>query len=169
MSLVSFLARPLLASAFVVDGVDAVVHPDKHAEKIERVDPLLRRAGVPAGVTSNAKLLARVSGAVTAVSGLMLATGRSPRSAALTLAVLNVPLTLVNNPVWAADDGQQRKEYASGLVRGLSLGGGLLLAAADRGGRPSWGWRMENARAHRADLHQARTALRERYKGRYKA
>ncbi|WP_418605385.1 hypothetical protein [Georgenia sp. SUBG003] len=93
----------------------------------------------------------------------MLATGRRPRSAALTLALLNVPMTVVNNPVWAAHGGQQRKQYLSGLVRGLSLGGGLLLAAADLAGKPSWGWRVSNAREHRSELRQAKAHVKDRY------
>jgi uncharacterized membrane protein YphA (DoxX/SURF4 family) len=164
MSLVSPFARPALAAAFVVDGVDAVLHPDKHAEKLRRLEPTLRKAGVPSALYANPKLLTRASGAVSAVAGLMLATGRSPRAAALTLAAINVPLTVVHNPVWAATNPTQRREYLSGLLRGFSLGGGLLFAAADRGGKPSWGWRVENAREHRSELREAKAAVKDRYK-----
>ena len=163
MSLVSPLARPLVASAFIADGVDAILHPDKHAEKFRRVEPALQRFGVPPALTADARTLARVSGAVTAISALMLATGRNPRTSALTLAVMNIPLTVVNNPVWAASGKEQRQEYVSGLLRGLSVAGGLLYAAADRGGKPSLGWRMGQAREHRAELREARAAVRARY------
>lgn len=162
MNLLRLLARPMLAATFVVDGVDAVIHPEAHAEKFRKITPALEQAGVPRALYSNPKMLARVSGAVSAVSGLMLATGRRPRSAALTLAMLNIPMTVVNNPVWAAHGGQQRKEYLGGLVRGLSLGGGLLVAAADLGGKPSWGWRLANAREHRADLRQVKARTKDR-------
>lgn len=164
MSLVSPFARPALAAPFVIDGVDAVLHPDKHAEKLQRLEPTLRKAGVPSALYANPKLITRLSGAVSAVAGLMLATNRSPRAAALTLAVINVPLTVVHNPVWAASNGQQRREYLSGLLRGVGLGGGLLFAAAYRGGKPSWAWRVENAREQRSELREAKAALKERYK-----
>lgn len=163
MNLLRLLARPMLAATFVADGVDAVIHPEAHAEKFRKVVPALEQAGVPRALHSNPKRLARVSGAVCAVSGLMLATGRRPRTAALTLALVNVPMTLVNNPVWAAHGGQERKRYLGGLVRGLSLGGGLLVAAADLAGKPSWGWRVANAREHRADVRQARARVKDRY------
>ncbi|WP_448073084.1 DoxX family protein [Georgenia yuyongxinii] len=164
MTLVSPLARPLLAATFVADGVDAVLHPDAHTEKFHRVKPALDKVGVPAALTADPRMLARVSGAVSAVCGLMLATGRKPRTAALTLAVLNIPVTVLNNPVWDAQDRRQRKHYVAGLLRGLSIGGGLLFAAAYRGGKPSWGWRLENAREHRAQVRAATEAVRERYK-----
>ncbi|WP_127131791.1 DoxX family protein [Georgenia sp. SYP-B2076] len=162
MSLVSPLARPLLASAFVADGLDSILRPDKHAAKFRRVEPVLTKFGVPAALTSDARTLARVSGVVTTLSALMLATGRRPRTSALTLAVMNIPLTLVNNPVWDAS-GQQRQEYLSGLLRGLSVAGGLLYAAADRGGKPSLGWRLGQAREHRTELRQVKAAVREQY------
>jgi uncharacterized membrane protein YphA (DoxX/SURF4 family) len=163
MNLLRLIARPMLAATFVTDGVDSVIRPEAHAERFRKVVPALERAGVPAALYADPKMLARVSGAVTAVSGLMLATGRRPRSAALTLALVNVPLTLVNNPVWAAH-GEERKRYLSGLVRGVSLGGGLLVAAADLAGKPSWGWRLANARKERAAARPVTARVKARYR-----
>jgi len=99
---------------------------------------------------------------VSAIAGLCLATGRKPRTAALTLAVLNIPVTVVNNPFWEAD-GEERKERLKGMMRGLGLGGGLLLAAADRDGKPSLGWRYHNFLEHRADLRDTKSTLKDRY------
>ncbi|UNX54013.1 DoxX family protein [Georgenia sp. TF02-10] len=165
MNLTRRIARPMLASVFVADGVDALLHPDAHVAQFKKVTPLLEKAGLPPVLTSDAKMLTRVLGGVTAVSGLMLATGRNPRSAALTLALVNVPLTVVNNPVWAANGPQQRKQFSSGLLRGVGLGGGLLLAAKDLAGKPSWGWRWSNAREHAVEVREARAAAKAKYKG----
>ncbi len=154
----------MLASVFVVDGIDALRHPDEHAARFKKVQGYLEKAGVPPALAGDAKMLTRVAGAVSVVSGLLLATGRRPRSAALTLAIVNIPMTVINNPVWDAKDKEERKRYLSGLLRGVGLGGGLLLAAADLAGKPSLGWRIGNAREHRADLRETRTALKERYK-----
>lgn len=153
----------MLASTFVADGVDAVLRPQHHVERFKNVTPLLEKAGVPPVLTSDAAMITRISGVVSVLSGLMLATGRRPRTAALTLAVLNVPLTLVNNPVWAASGAEQRKRYASGLLRGVSLGGGLLLAAADRDGKPSLSWRAAQARDHRSDVAHVKASLKDKY------
>lgn len=156
------LARPMLAAYFIADGVDAVRQPDSHVERFQRVQPLLERAGVPPVLSSDARMLARLSGAVSTIAGLCLATGRRPRTAALTLAALNIPVTLINNPVWAAGSSGERKEELKGLLRGLGLGGGLLLAAADRAGKPSIGWRYHNYVDHRADVRAATAALKDR-------
>ncbi len=48
-------------------------------------------------------------------------------------------------------------------MRGLGLGGGLLLAAADRDGKPSLGWRYHNFLEHRADLRDTKSTLKDRY------
>lgn len=163
MSLTRLIARPMLAAYFVADGVDALRKPESHVQRFRKVQPLLERAGVPPVLSSDATMLARASGAVSAVAGLCLATGRRPRTAALTLAVLNIPVTLVNNPFWDAEDEADRKEKVKGMLRGLGLGGGLLLAAVDRDGKPSVSWRYHNFLEHRADLRETRSTLKDRY------
>ena len=167
MTLTSFLARPLLASTFVLDGVDAVRHPERHVERYRKVEPLLEKVGVPAMLTSDAVMVTRVAGAVSALAGGSLAAGRRQRAAALVLAAINVPLTVVNNPVWEADDAEERSRHVTGLTRGTAVAGGLFLAAADRGGRPSLGWRLSNAGEQRAEVREAKRAAKQRYKERY--
>lgn len=153
----------MLASYFIADGVDAVRHPESHVAKFQRVQPFLEKAGLPPVLSADAKMLTRVSGAASAIAGLCLATGRKPRVAALALAALNVPLTVVNNPVWAAEDKEDRKEKVRGILRGLALGGGLILAATDRGGKPSLSWRREINAAHRAELKEQKATLQAKY------
>ncbi len=153
----------MLASYFVADGVDAVLKPEVHAARFRKLAGVLERTGLPPVLASDAAMLARVSGGVSALAGVMLALGRRPRVAAAALAVLNIPITLSNNPVWDEDEGVEKKEQWRGLFRGLGLGGGLILAAADRGGKPSIGWRIGNAREHRSDLKDQRAALIARY------
>lgn len=163
MSITRLIARPMLAAYFVADGIDAVRKPQSHVQKFARVQPLLERAGVPPVLSADATMLTRVTGAISAIAGLCLATGRRPRTAALTLAVLNIPVTLVNNPVWQGGDPEERKDRLRGLLRGLGLGGGLLLAAVDRDGKPSVGWRYHNFVDHRVDLRDAKAAVRAEY------
>ena len=101
MNILRSFARPMLAAPFLVDGLDALVRPSRHVEKFEKVAPTLERVGLPPVLTSDARLLTRASGAVSLVAGLGLAAGRAPRTNATILAALNVPLTVVNNPVCA--------------------------------------------------------------------
>ena len=154
MNILRSFARPMLAAPFIVDGLDALVRPSRHVEKFEKVAPTLERVGL---------LLTRASGAVSLVAGLGLAAGRAPRTNATILAALNVPLTVVNNPVWAVKGTQARKEALSGLLRGAALGAGLALAAVDRQGRPSLAWQVRNARQQREAMQAAQQAVQQRY------
>ena len=163
MNILRSFARPMLAAPFIVDGLDALVRPSRHVEKFEKVAPTLERVGLPPVLTSDARLLTRASGAVSLVAGLGLAAGRAPRTNATILAALNVPLTVVNNPVWAVKGTQARKETLSGLLRGAALGAGLALAAVDRQGRPSLAWQVRNARQQREAMQAANEAVQQRY------
>ncbi|EGE39023.1 hypothetical protein HMPREF0059_00371 [Actinomyces viscosus C505] len=163
MNILRSFARPMLAAPFIVDGLDALVRPSRHVEKFEKVAPTLERVGLPPVLASDARLLTRASGAVSLVAGLGLAAGRAPRTNATILAALNVPLTVVNNPVWAVKGTQARKEALSGLLRGAALGAGLALAAVDRQGRPSLAWQVRNARQQREAMQAAQQAVQQHY------
>lgn len=123
MSPIRSLARPLLALSYVVDGASGLASP---AERVAAV-----RA---AGLTEPEKLV-RASAATQLLGGLALATGRLPRLSALSLAAVTVPSTYVRYPFWSADG--DRSEQRTLFLKNLSLVGGLLLAAADTGGRES--------------------------------
>ena len=125
MSPTSSLARPLLASMFVVGGVDALRKPTG------------RVAAVRAAGLSSPEQLVRVNAATHLVGGLALATGRFPRLAALALAGSLVPTTYVGHPFWAAPDAAAKQQQQVHFFKNLGLLGGLLLAAADTGGRES--------------------------------
>lgn len=150
----------MLASYFIADGIDAAIKPAEHVEKFRRVTPWLERAGLPPILTSDATLLARVSGAVSAGAGVALALGKAPRTAALVLAAANIPITLINFPFWAVEGAEESKEARRGLLRGLGMGGGLILAATDRAGQPSLSWKLSNFRDHRAEIKAVKSAMK---------
>ena len=126
MNVLRAFARPMLAASFVLDGVDALTRPARHVERFEKVSPLLEKVGLPPVLTSDARMLTRACGAVSVAAGLGLATSRAPRTCAAVLAGLNIPLTLVNNPVWAVKGkdlaGREPRETAEGHRRGLGRG-----------------------------------------------
>lgn len=165
MDLLRAAARPLLAAPFILDGLDALTRPKRHVKKFAKVQPVLERAGLPPFLTADISMLTRATGAVSVVAGLGLATGRSPRTCAALLAVINVPLTAVNNPVWMAADGPAKKAALSGMLRGAAIGGGLTLAAFDRQGRPSLRWRLDNRRQQCEAIKAAKASVRSRYVG----
>lgn len=162
MSLHSIVARPLLAAPFIADGIRALTRPERHAEKVERFRPTLVKLGVPEQIVKSPELLTRALGAVTTLSALALATGRKPRTAALTLALVSAPVMVARNPVWAATSPEERKEMTGGLLASAGLLGGLLTAAADRDGAPSLKWRLDNSLDHRRDLKAQKAELKDK-------
>ena len=145
MNLLRFLARPVLAAPFIVDGASALFAPEAHVARARVItdscQPLLNKAGIECS-DEDLTLASRVMGAVSLTAGLMLASGRAPRTSAAVLTALSVPVALVNNPMWTASTAAVRSEMASGLFRGLALTGGLAIAMTDREGSPSAAWRV---------------------------
>jgi putative oxidoreductase len=141
MTVLRRLARPMLASVFVVDGLDSVRHPDAHTAELERVRPQVRKLTEAVGLPDDPRLLVRIGGAIKLVAGFSLATSRMPRIAALVLAVLTVKDTVLRYPVWQAQGPVERQQLLDGALRSASLVGGLLIAGADTAGKPSLAWR----------------------------
>ncbi len=142
-------SRPILASVFIVEGIDALIKPKAHVEKVEKVLPPLEKIGLPPVVREQATVITRASGALSVVAGLGLATGVAPRSSAAVLAALNVPLAIVNNPIWLARGKQERSDTLNGLMVRAALGAGLLMASVDREGKPSLMWRASELKRQR--------------------
>lgn len=124
MSPSRLLARPMLASIFISTGVNTLKDPS-YAAHVAR----------EAGLTEPEKL-AQAHGVTNLVGGLALATGRFPRLAALGLAAGLVPTTLLGHAFWSAPADQKQMQQIN-FLKNVSLIGGLLVAAADTGGRES--------------------------------
>ncbi|PVU82070.1 DoxX family protein [Cellulomonas sp. WB94] len=161
------IARPLFASWFVSEGYDAARRPDAHAVRaraaVESVARLVPRGALGgaldpyrAPTTAQVAALVRAHGAATAAAGMMLATGRAPRTAALALAALTAPLIVANLPLRErpALDKEARRDRRDRLVRAVAFTGGALLAGADYEGRPGVAWRVAKAREEHASAAQ---------------
>ncbi|MBO3103761.1 DoxX family membrane protein [Cellulomonas fengjieae] len=159
------LARPLFASWFVTEGLDVVRHPAAHAAEARASLTTLRsrlpepaRQG-PAGQALGRELTERqltsivqAHGAALAGAGVLLAVGKAPRTAALALAALTVPLILTNLPTkrLRTEDPAVRKARRDRFVRALAFTGGALIAGVDLEGRPGISWRLQKARSEHA-------------------
>ncbi|MEZ2389298.1 DoxX family protein [bacterium RCC_150] len=144
MSLIRFLARPMLGSSFVVAGLDKLKNADDTAKQLS---PLLRAASDSLPFAADEKLLARVIGGTQVGAGALLALGKFSRLSATLLAGISALNTYVE---WrSADistkDGRQARRAQ--LLKNISLTGGVLLAAVDTAGRPSLAWRAEHLAA----------------------
>lgn len=160
MSLVRSAARPMLASIFLVGGLDALKHP---AARVPAAKPFLDRVAGPLGLPNDPELLVRANAATMLAGGALLATGHLPRLAAVALAGTLLPTTFAAHGYWREHDPDRRAMQQTQFYKNLSLLGGLLLAAVDTEGRPSYAWRAsEGARRTRGAAHRtARTTRRE--------
>lgn len=152
--LIRRIARPLLATAFIATGVDAIRRPEQLAESVQPfVDKAKTKLPPQAAdlVPADAELVVRVNGAVHIIGGLALATGKFPRLASLTLAGVVIPTTLAGNDFWNETDPHERAEQQAHFIKNVGLLGGLLIATVDTEGKPSLAWRGRKAAVTASD------------------
>ncbi|WP_077490103.1 DoxX family protein [Sinomonas mesophila] len=162
MTAVRFIARPLLASSFIVAGADKLKNADDTAEQLS---PVLRRAADALPIRVDERVLARTLGAAQFGAGVLYALGKAPRLSATVLAVTSALNAFVEWRTADISSPEGRAARRAGLLKNLSLGGGVLLAAVDTAGRPSLVWRAQHlaadtAKAGRRQLHAAEKAGR---------
>lgn len=150
MSVLRFVARSMLASYFVLNGVRALARPEdlapatapiaeKLMPKLSAALPESARAFVPTDATG----LAKLNGLLQIVGGASLATGFFRRVGAGVLAVTTVPNLLAANPL-TKGPGQAAAQAEFGT--NVALLGGVLLAAQDTEGKPTLAWRLRTQR-----------------------
>src|SRR3954471_21716929 len=149
MTAIRLIARPMLASMFVVGGLDACLHASSKVPKAERVTDQVPTfvekiaPGVP--VPTDPATLIRINGGAQVLAGLALATGRLPRLSALVLAGSLAPTTYAGHPFWHEQDKATRAAQRTQFFKNLSMMGGLLLAGVDTEGKPGVAWRARRA------------------------
>ncbi|MDF1603702.1 DoxX family protein [Nocardioides sp. YIM 152315] len=147
MTVSRMIARPMLASIFVVGAATALKNSAGTAAKADpvtsRLVPLLQKAGVP--VPEDPETLVKLNAGVQIAAGLALATGRAPRLSAGVLAASLVPTTAAGHRFWEADDPAQRTQQKLHFFKNVSLIGGLIIASGDTEGRPGVAWRARRA------------------------
>jgi uncharacterized membrane protein YphA (DoxX/SURF4 family) len=126
----------MLASMFVVDGIDEVRNAAALAPKAQavtdKVAPLIaQRVPTSVPLPADATGWVRLNGVVKVGAGLMMATGRLPRLAALTLAVTMVPSTLAGHPFWTEATPEAKNQERRQFFKNVSMTGGLIIAAVD--------------------------------------
>ena len=140
MSLLRFAARTMLASFFVVNGIQALRDPEPLVAATEPLAkqflPLAEKTLPPqaaAYLPEDARGLVRLSGVAQIVGGLCLATGFARRLGALALAGSMLPQLLASNPLGSTGDSESKQLF----LRNIALTGGVLLAAVDTVGQPN--------------------------------
>jgi uncharacterized membrane protein YphA (DoxX/SURF4 family) len=165
MTVTRLLARPMLASIFVVGAANSLKNTSGAAAKADpvasRLVPLARKAGLP--VPEDPETLVKINAGVQIGAGLALATGRAPRLSAALLAATLVPTTAAGHRFWEVDDPAQRTQQKLHFFKNVSLVGGLIIASGDTEGRPGVAWRARRAAkdARREAKRLAHDARRE--------
>lgn len=167
MSLLRFVARSMLASYFVLNGVKAIRHPEELVDAAEPVAdavlPLVTSA-VPQSargfLPEDTAGFVRWNGVAQVAGGLSLATGIGRRIGAGVLALTMVPHVLASNPLKAK--GEARAAARAQLGKNVALLGGVLLAAQDTEGRPNLAWKVRTQKQLAAKEAAKRKAEFER-------
>lgn len=149
MTLVRVVARPMLASMFIVGGVNALRNVERNAARAKPVtdrmtataDKLAPNLPIP----QDEKTLVRINAGAQIAAGLALATGRAPRVAATVLAASIVPTTMAGHRFWEETDPAARANGRLHFIKNVSMLGGLLLASVDTDGKPGVVWRAQHA------------------------
>ena len=155
MTATRLIARPLLASTFVVGGVSALKNADALAIKakpvVDRIRPALEKAAPQVKIPDNTVTLVRVNAAAQILAAVALARGRAPRLSSTVLAASLLPTTVAGHQFWNETDPAAKTNQKIHFFKNLSMLGGLILAAVDTEGRPGVAWRAKHvARAARA-------------------
>jgi uncharacterized membrane protein YphA (DoxX/SURF4 family)/Skp family chaperone for outer membrane proteins len=141
----------MLAALFIQGGIDALRAPEVHAQVakpvLDAVAPAVDKATdvAPIDRRPDDVLLIQLDAGVKIAAGTLLALGRFPRLAATALAATLIPTTLAAHRFWEETDPQRKQEQQVHFLKNVSMLGGLLIAAADTGGKPSLGWRGRRA------------------------
>jgi putative oxidoreductase len=136
------LIRPLLASAFIVGGVQTFRSPKGAIPAAEEIGvPIAERVGLP----TDPETLVKINACVQVGAGSLLALGFFPRASALALACSLVPTSIAGHRFWEETDPAKRATQRMQLLKNASMLGGLLSAALDTGGRPSVFWSSRRA------------------------
>jgi uncharacterized membrane protein YphA (DoxX/SURF4 family) len=131
----------MLASMFVAGGIDTLRNPAPRVKMAGEVPNEVADA-MPVDLPDDPEQLVKIDAGVKIVGGLLLASGgRLARIGALACAASLVPTTLAGHRFWEADDPKERAQQQIHFLKNVSMLGGLLIAAADTGGRPSLPWR----------------------------
>lgn len=153
------IARPMLASVYVADGVDTLINTEAHISgteaalgRIRKVVPMQYRAFVP----RDPELVARGIGGMKVAAGSSLALGKFQRVSAAVLAVTAIPSLVGRYAFWSADSSEDKASQRTGFLSQVGLLGGLLITVSDTQGKPDLVWRSRHAaKVANKKVHQA--------------
>lgn len=130
MNFVCSTARVMLATPFILSGIDAITRPQTHRARIRELFTLFEKANIslPAVKDENLDSLTRTTGVAMTLAGGTFTFAKFPYLSAFTLTALQIPVAFANHPFWN-NDGQKRRQDFLALASTGGLLGGVFLAA----------------------------------------
>lgn len=169
MTVSRLIARPMLASIFVVGGVAALRNAPALATTAApvagKIVPYLQRVLPSAPIPTDPTTLVRINAGAQIAAGLALATGRAPRLSAALLGLSLVPTTAAGHRFWEVREEPARTQAKLHFFKNLSLIGGLIIATGDTDGKPGVAWRTRRvAKDARREARHLTASLRREAK-----
>lgn len=141
------LARPLLASAFAIDGTQMLLNSADYSNDAKAITGNLAKvlpANAASFIPSSTESQVRLIGTTKVAASALLGTGKAPRLAAGVLVALQIPTAVARNAFWNAD-GADKQNKQRGFLTDVALLGGLAIATGDTAGKPGLKWRAQKA------------------------
>lgn len=142
------IARPMLASVFIYDGVDTFRNTSEHVSGTETVLTRLRKvlpAQYASFVPKDPETVTQGLAAAKVGAGSLLALGKAPRTSAAVLAATTIPTMVGRDAFWEANDEAAKSQKRSSFLTSTALLGGLFITTQDTAGKPSLLWRTQHA------------------------
>lgn len=164
MTATRLIARPLLASMFMVGGANALKNAPALAAKAkpvaDRLRPMLAKAAPQVKIPEDTVNLVRLNAVAQILAAVALTRGRAPRLSSTVLAVSLLPSTVAGHQFWNESDPAAKADQQAYFFKNLSILGGLILAAVDTEGQPGVAYRAKHGATaiRRETRHLAREA-----------
>lgn len=141
MSLVRKLARPLLASSFVLSGVDHLKNPDSHAHLAKAIDLAAKTNPQLIVLKGKEELIGQGIAGAQVVAGSMFALGKFPRLSSMVLLTTGALNAYTEYSAADSETKEAKKARARVALTNGSLLGAIAITAVDTDGNPSLVWR----------------------------
>ncbi|KAB1551961.1 DoxX family membrane protein [Corynebacterium sp. 319] len=161
------IAHTLVASAFIVDGVQTLRNPKEHAGEAKAVIGPVRSVLPPQyakAIPTDGPTQARILGGTKVAASALVATNKAPRLGALVLAAIQIPTTLNRNAFWSESDKNKKQQKQTGFLTDATLLGGLLVTSMDTQGKPSVAWRVKKAMPGKSEQEKMLANAQDRSK-----
>ncbi|MBM7051055.1 MULTISPECIES: DoxX family protein [unclassified Rothia (in: high G+C Gram-positive bacteria)] len=141
MSLVRRLARPALASSFIISGIDRLKDPASSAHLKKAVSLAASTNPSLAVLRGQERLVGQALAGAQVGAGVLFALGKLPRISSTVLLGAGALNAYIEHKAAEHDTKEQKAVRRNNLVKNGSLLGAIALASVDTDGNPSLAWR----------------------------